>query len=176
VRWRGEAAFVGLTPQGLTRTWPAAGGHIRQISLDPSRVPARWDAVVLGAQERASCAWLLTAAGDASGAPRPARCGGHRADARDPLVAVTAEGAATEIYAGGKAIGAVPVRPIARVVDDLGAGDVFAAAFFAALHRGDDPVQAARLGHAAAAVRIGAAGPRAVGRRDAVEARLRAGT
>ena len=37
-------------------------------------------------------------------------------------------------------------------MDPTGAGDVFAAAFLLALARGDDPVDAARLGAAAASI------------------------
>jgi 1D-myo-inositol 3-kinase len=173
-RWRGRTAFVGLTPQGLTRAWPAEGGELRQIALDPSHLPARCDAIVLGERERASCASLLRHVG---GAPPPAATHAGRPSARPPhtsrpVIAVTAACAATQLHTPGAAVGAVPVPAIDDVVDDLGAGDVFAAAFFVALHEGAEPEQAARVGHAAAAVRIGAGGPGAVGHRAEIEARL----
>ena len=63
---------------------------------------------------------------------------------------------------------------IEHFVDDLGAGDVFAAAFFIALREERPPVEAAAFANAAAAVRIGGAGPGAVGERGAIEARLHA--
>jgi sugar/nucleoside kinase (ribokinase family) len=56
--------------------------------------------------------------------------------------------------------------------DDLGAGDVFAAAFFVALHEGLSPERAAAFGNAAAAVRIEGVGADAIGDRSAIEARL----
>ena len=43
---------------------------------------------------------------------------------------------------------------VAEPSDDLGAGDVFAAAFFIALHEGHSPARAAAYGNAAAAIRI----------------------
>ena len=49
--------------------------------------------------------------------------------------------------------------------DDIGAGDVFAAAFFVALAEGRPPLQAAVAGNVAAAVRIAGIGPDAIGRR-----------
>ncbi len=47
----------------------------------------------------------------------------------------------------------IPARPV-EVRYDIGAGDTFHAGFIAALLRGHDPVSAARLGSAAAALRI----------------------
>src|SRR5204862_3788499 len=43
--WRGRSAFVGVAPQGLTRAWPAQGGELREVGLDPRRLPARCNAV-----------------------------------------------------------------------------------------------------------------------------------
>jgi sugar/nucleoside kinase (ribokinase family) len=48
----------------------------------------------------------------------------------------------------------LPAEPVADPVDDLGAGDVFAAAFFIRLAGGDEPLAAARIAHAAAALRM----------------------
>jgi sugar/nucleoside kinase (ribokinase family) len=67
------------------------------------------------------------------------------------------------------------VPPVRLLRDDLGAGDVFAAAFFVALHEGLAPAQAAAFGNAAAAVRIAGLGPGAIGERHAILARLVAG-
>jgi ribokinase len=58
--------------------------------------------------------------------------------------------------------------------DDVGAGDVFAAAFFVALGEGRTPRAAAAFANAAAAVRIAGAGADAIGDRTAVEERLAA--
>jgi ribokinase len=57
-----------------------------------------------------------------------------------------------------------PVEPR----EDLGAGDVFAAAFFVALSEGRSPLEAATFGNAAAAVRIAGTGPGAIGTRAAI--------
>ena len=68
----------------------------------------------------------------------------------------------------------VPVPTLAACVDDLGAGDVFAAAFFVALSEARSPLEAARFANAAAAVRISGAGAGAIGDRGAIDARLAA--
>jgi sugar/nucleoside kinase (ribokinase family) len=68
----------------------------------------------------------------------------------------------------------VRVPAIEDFRDDVGAGDVFAAAFFIALREGRTPRAAAAFANAAAAVRIAGAGADAIGDRTAVEARLAA--
>jgi sugar/nucleoside kinase (ribokinase family) len=55
--------------------------------------------------------------------------------------------------------------------DDVGAGDVFAAAFFIELADGAPAAAAAAFANAAAAVRIAGDGPEAIGDRAAIEAR-----
>jgi sugar/nucleoside kinase (ribokinase family) len=64
------------------------------------------------------------------------------------------------------------VPAVVGALDDLGAGDVYAAAFFLALDEGMPAGDAARFAMAAAAVRMRAAGAQAIGGREAVEARL----
>jgi sugar/nucleoside kinase (ribokinase family) len=68
----------------------------------------------------------------------------------------------------------VEVPHLDRPGDDIGAGDVFAAAFFIALAEGRPPALAADFANAAAAVRMSGAGARAIGDRAAIEARLQA--
>jgi sugar/nucleoside kinase (ribokinase family) len=156
-RWSGHADFVGLTPQGLVRGWSGDAGEIFPTTPDPRRIPERCQAVVMSEQERASCAELISGAG-AAGA----------------IVAVTAgRSPTTLLLPGGQAL-AVEVPSVAHPSDDVGAGDVFAAAFFIALREGRAPRQAANFANAAAAVRIGSAGAQAIGDRSAIEARLRA--
>jgi 2-dehydro-3-deoxygluconokinase len=114
---------------------------------------------VLSEHERALCAGRISKATEAGS-----------------VVAVTAGANSTEILLpGGEAV-RVEVPAIEDLRDDLGAGDVFAAAFFVALHEGQPPVTAAAFANAAAAVRIGGAGADAIGDRAVVEARLRATT
>ncbi len=148
-----RAGFVGLTPQGLVREWDAAG-DIALGPLCPALLPERCDAWVLSERERRCCA-------------EPAA----RAATAGTVVAITAGAHPTQLLAGGELL-RVPVPPAAAPADDLGAGDVFAAAFFIALHEGLPPARAAAFAGAAAAVRIAGVGPGAIGDRRAIEARL----
>jgi 1D-myo-inositol 3-kinase len=172
--WWGPADFVGLTPQGLVRTWAQPGAEITQRRLAPEQLPERCDAIVISNTERESCAWLIAAAAGAddqaaAAAPRD----GWAAGTRGALVAITAGADPTALHMPGGEVLELEVPRIERFVDDIGAGDVFAAAFFLSLREGLRPAEAAAFGNAAAAVRIGAAGPDAVGERAAIEARLR---
>ncbi len=150
--WSGRARFVGLTPQGLVRGWDA-DGELHGAELARGRVPRRCDAVVFSAHERERCEGLA------------ALCG-------EPVVAITAGAEPTAVFGPGGERVEVQACAVPPPHDDLGAGDVFAAAFFAALWEGRDAMRAAAFGNAAAAVRIAGAGPRAIGDREAIERRL----
>jgi sugar/nucleoside kinase (ribokinase family) len=174
-RWQGHAEFIGLTPQGLVRTWAGPGAEFSAVPLAPEQLPQRCDAIVISEAERDSCAWLVSAGdGDQRGLARGAASGANATWTRpgETLVAVTAEGEATALHIPGGAPLAVAVPQVERFADDVGAGDVFAAAFFVALREGRSALEAAAFGNAAAAVRIAGAGPGAVGDRDAIQARL----
>jgi 1D-myo-inositol 3-kinase len=174
-RWRGRADFVGVTPQGLMRTWAEPGAEIRQLRLEPEQLPERRDAIVISRAELDSCSWLIAAAGrHGRQAAGSSQRGGGAPRAPDTLVAVTAGAEATALHIPGREMLEFEVPRIEHFVDDLGAGDVFAAAFFVSLLEGRRPIEAAAFGNAAAAVRIGGAGPGAVGERDAIQDRLRA--
>jgi 1D-myo-inositol 3-kinase len=157
---RGSAGFVGVTPQGLVREWPRGGGRVVACTLDRSLLPERRDALVLSASERESCAALLRPGADAG-----ARGG-------DAIIAVTAGAGPTELHLRDGALVEAAVPRVARMRDDLGAGDVFAAAFFVALADGAAPIEAASFANAAAAVRIAGEGPRAIGARTSIERRM----
>jgi sugar/nucleoside kinase (ribokinase family) len=157
--WSGQADFVGLTPQGLLRAWGPDGA----VSLAPpsedraalAEVARGCHALVLNEQERAYAGALLDAARDAGA-----------------TVAVTAgERPGTILLADG---GELMLEPAAIETprQDLGAGDVFAAAFFIALSAGEGPLGAGAFGAAAAAVHMGGSGATDIGDRDAVQARL----
>ncbi|MHB1808590.1 MAG: PfkB family carbohydrate kinase [Solirubrobacteraceae bacterium] len=149
-----QASLVGLTPQGLLRSWKRIGGLLRESALAPEQLPERCDAAVLSAAERALCAPLFAWTGGA------------------PVLAVTAGPDPMELrLATGRSRPVTPT-PVRRLVDDLGAGDVFAAAFFVALERGREAGEAAAFASAAAAVRIEGLGPEAVGRPDAIASAL----
>jgi hypothetical protein len=157
-RWRGDVRFVGLTPQGLVRTWAAEGEQIVQTPLPRTLLPARCDAIVISEAELDSCSWLLSR-----------DC--QRDRAARPLLAVTAAHAPTTLHLPDGHVAEVPVPAIESFAEDLGAGDVFAAAFFVALTQGSAPAAAAAFANAAAAVRIAGVGPQAVGETAAVQRR-----
>lgn len=149
--WRGEAGLVGLTPQGLLRTWSSPQDAVVLRALEPSQLPERLDATVLSATERSFCTALL--------------------DGR-AVVAVTDEDDPTELLVPDRDPLMLEVPPVERLLDDTGAGDVFAAAFFIALADGEDARAATAFANAAAAVRLSGIGPDAVGDRAAIEARM----
>lgn len=157
-----RATFVGVTPQGLVRDWSQGDGQIVPRALDRSLLPNDCDAVVISEAERASCATLFEAActGD----------GGRRGD--EPIIAVTHGDAPTELRLPDGATLRVAVPAVGRMCDDIGAGDVFAAAFFIALADGEEPRSAAQFANAAAAVRVAANGASAIGDRAAIDARI----
>jgi 1D-myo-inositol 3-kinase len=158
--WRGRARFVGLTAQGLVRTWARIGAPVMPAALQRALVPERCDAIVISSHERDSCAALL-AGFEASGGDR----------STGPVVAVTDAAAPTELYLPDGQSARVRVPAVVSPCDDIGAGDVFAAAFFVALAEGSAPEPAASLANAAAAVRIAGDGPGAIGDRAIIEAR-----
>jgi len=165
--WRGSANFVGITPQGLIRHWeerhgvPLAG-ELCSVDLDPASLPEDFDAAVISEQERHNARTLFAAA---------RRHSAH--------VAVTAGSRPTTVHVcdpgTGPQLAQTAIPRVTAVRDDLGAGDVFAAAFFVALASGRTPLDAATFGNAAAAVRIAGVGPDAVGRRATIEALMHAG-
>jgi sugar/nucleoside kinase (ribokinase family) len=160
-RWRGRARFVGLTPQGLVRMWSQLGSPIVPAALQRALLPERCDAIVISSDERDSCAALLAGFGEA----------GDNRPSAGPLVAVTGAAAPTELYLPDGTSARVHVPAVAHPRDDIGAGDVFAAAFFVALAEGSAPEPAASLANAAAAVRIAGHGAGAIGDRAAIQAR-----
>lgn len=146
--WSGSAEFVGLTPQGLLRQW-RHGQAISLVALDPTTLPSHFDAAVIGERERGSCDALFEAA-RRGGAP----------------VAVTAGSQPTTVHPpqGGPVLrAAVPSTTTVR--DDLGAGDVFAAAFFVSLFEGTPPGDAAAFGNTAASLRVAGSGADAIASR-----------
>jgi sugar/nucleoside kinase (ribokinase family) len=151
--WPCACDFMGLTAQGLVRRWDASSSEIELAAIDRARLPGALDAAVISASERACCEPLFDAV---------------------PIVAVTAGEGPTTIHLAGGVDSRVAPQPVNGAHDDLGAGDVFAAAFFIALRDGLTPFQAAARGNAAATVRIGGQGPGAIGDLKAIEQRLRA--
>jgi sugar/nucleoside kinase (ribokinase family) len=157
-RWRGDVGFVGLTPQGLVRRWPAQGGEISLAPGPAAALPGRCDAIVLSEVERESCEELVS-----------------RALRGGAVVAVTAGHRPTTILIPGGRRLRTSAQSSERPGEDLGAGDVFAAAFFVALGEGRPEQDAASFAGAAAALRIAGPGTDGIGSRSAIEARARAG-
>ncbi len=156
-RWRGDSGFVGLTPQGLVRDW---SGPQRQISLvaappEAEEAAARCHALVVSEHERRCCAALIA-----------------RASAAGAVLAITDGAEPTTLLAPGQQPLALAVPPLSAAVDDLGAGDVFAAAFFVALSESRSPTEAMAFANAAAAVRMSGMGAGAIGDRNAILARM----
>jgi hypothetical protein len=183
-RWSGSADFIGLTPQGLVRAWTGANREIRLVALAPALLPERWDAAVISESERESCTGLIPAtaprraappgpaAAEDDAGPTAARDEAAPAVRSRGVVAVTAAAAPTSIHMPDGEVARVRVPVIEDFCDDVGAGDVFAAAFFVALHEGRPARAAAAFANAAAAVRIAGTGAGAIGDRTAIEARL----
>jgi hypothetical protein len=156
--WVGAAELLALTPQGLARDWSASDDRMRSVvPVGGEDLAARCQALVLSTYERPCCEGLIGAA--------------VRAGA---IVAVTDGPSSTAVLRPNREELHVPVPSLAHVVDHLGAGDVFAAAFFVALAEGRDALAAATFATAAAAVRTGGAGPGAIGQREAIEQRCSA--
>jgi len=158
-RWRGPAQFVGLTPQGLVREWSGTRKQIRSTQPTHSAmlIAQHCNALVLSEHERANCARLI-----------------DRASAAGAVIAITAGERPTTIIAPhNRRHAELQVPAIERPASDLGAGDVFAAAFFLALADRADPLDAARFANAAAAVRMSGTDADAIGDLDELEARLR---
>lgn len=158
--WHGSCSLLALTPQGLARAWDERSGadallRLRAPGAEQVELAARCDALVLSEVERDSCAALIAAA---------ARAG-------SPVV-ITAGGANGTLLAPGEQELRLEAAPVRVVRDDIGAGDVFAAAFFIALHEGSGAHHAALFASAAAAVRIEGVGAGAIPTRTDIERRL----
>jgi 1D-myo-inositol 3-kinase len=140
-----RAGVVGLGVQGLVRS-VGPDGAVRPRPLDVDRGALRaLSAAVLGED-------------DLGGEPDLV---GRLATAV-PVVAFTHGARGCEVIVRGRTR-RVGVHP-AREVDPTGAGDVFAAAFFLALARGEDPLEAARLGAAAGSIVVEGRGGATLGR------------
>jgi hypothetical protein len=157
-QWQGEARFVGLTPQGLARRWAVGLGGISLAPADPAAFPQQCDALVISEVEQVSCAELVSQA--------------RRAGA---VVAITAGHRPITVHLPGGGTLHVPTPATQEPGDDMGAGDVFAAAFFVALREGQPAREAAAFAGAAAALRIAGPGTSTIADRTAIESHLRAG-
>ncbi|WP_207386366.1 PfkB family carbohydrate kinase [Protofrankia symbiont of Coriaria ruscifolia] len=142
--------LVGLTPQGLIRSWDDSR-LVRHHALRIGSSTARnIDAVVFADYEAA----YLTGVAEAV-----RRAGGIVVVTKGP------RGAEVLLANGKQEFSAIATD---HLVDDTGAGDVFAASLFIALDGGFTVSDAVRFAAAAAALSIGGIGPRAIATRNAV--------
>ncbi|HXB15784.1 MAG TPA: hypothetical protein VNV44_08570 [Solirubrobacteraceae bacterium] len=157
----GAWPFVGLTPQGLARAWSEPANEIepRQLSQNALALFDHCDAVVLSREEREACEQGIA-----------------RARTRGALIAVTAAEAETLLLPGGAGPLRIAVSRVVDSADDLGAGDVWAAALFVALAGGAPPGEAAALAGVAASLRLRGSGPAAIATRAEIERQSSTGT
>jgi sugar/nucleoside kinase (ribokinase family) len=119
-------ASLGLTPQGWFRDWDAEG-NIKVIPWAPRKAAiASARAVVISLEDVAGEESAIKDIADAC-----------------PLLVVTDGAHGARVYSEGR-MKMVPA-PAVVASDPTGAGDIFAAAFFAALDRGGDTLRAARF-------------------------------
>ena len=139
------ARTVGLGVQGL----------VRAVAPDGAVVQPRWS---FAPDELAGVAAAFVGEDDLRGQDDLVA---RLADAV-PIVVYTHGADGCEVITGGRhaRVGVFP----AREVDPTGAGDVFAAGFLFALARGEEPVEAARLGAAAASIVVEGVGGETLGR------------
>jgi hypothetical protein len=175
--WKGRADFVALTPQGVLRQWTGDGA---EVELAPAQTAPGGEAPAPGAARTlgpwpglvglaAICDAVVISEQEAAG--RTALMA--QAAAAGTIVALTAGPGPCTIVVGDDAPVALEVPPLHEPLDDLGAGDVFAAAFFVALADGQQPLRAAAFAMAAAGVRVQGRGPQAIGRVAEIQRRMR---
>lgn len=153
VAQRFPSALVGVTPQGLLR------------DVRPDRLVTTHPAALLS-QDWAGVRVVVLSEEDVQGDEQPVRALAQQV----PLVVLTRAERGVTVLLDRQQID-VPAFP-AAVVDPTGAGDVFAAAYLAALWRGGDPLLAARWACAAAAHAIEGVGASSLPTTAQVQQRL----
>jgi 1D-myo-inositol 3-kinase len=119
-------AFIGVTPQGWLRQWDEQGRVYPRPWHEAHAILPRVDAVVMSEEDVAND-WKLL------------RDWANYA----PVFIVTQGARGATMFIGGEPHH-VPTQPT-REVDPTGAGDIFAAVFFARLQETGDPHEAARM-------------------------------
>jgi sugar/nucleoside kinase (ribokinase family) len=149
--------LLGCTPQGWLRRWDEQ--RLGQVRTSPLRLPSdlvsRIDALVVSAEEYAHARDVVVEIGQRG------------------LSVVTRGIQGASLIDRGREVD-VPAYRI-KVVDTTGAGDVFAAALFAARSARESVSASARYASAAAALTVGGSGLSAVPDRTAVEALIERG-
>lgn len=149
--------LLGCTPQGWMRRWDEQ--RFGAVRPSPLRLPAdllsRIDALVVSAEEYVTARETVAEIG------------------RRGLSAVTRGVQGATLLDRGREVDVPAFRM--RVVDTVGAGDVFAAALFAARSDRQSVTAAARYASAAAALTVRGAGLSVVPSRDEIEALIERG-
>jgi sugar/nucleoside kinase (ribokinase family) len=149
-------AYLGLTPQGWFRAWDESGA-VTVGPWEPLRpTMAKAHSVVLSLEDVGSDEEAIRGIAEAY-----------------PLVVVTDGAHGARLYMEGR-MRMVPA-PAVTVSDPTGAGDIFAAAFFAVHQETGDPMQAARLATAIASRSVTRRGLASVPSRQEVQAARAAG-
>jgi sugar/nucleoside kinase (ribokinase family) len=149
--------LLGCTPQGWLRHWDEQ--RLGQVRTSPLRLPpdfvSRIDALVVSAEEYAHARDVVVEIGQRG------------------LSVVTRGIQGASLIDRGREVD-VPAYRV-KVVDTTGAGDVFAAALFAARSARESVSASARYASAAAALTVAGTGLSAVPSREAVEALIERG-
>lgn len=149
-----DSAFVGVTPQGWLRLVGTDGIVMKTSWAHPERVLRRANAVVLSREDMIEV-YESAREWSSSGV----------------IVAVTEGSLGSTVFVHGAShhLDAFPTD----AVDEIGAGDVYAAAFFIRLAAGDGPLDAGRFASAAAACSLHTSGPACPPSRDEIAALLK---
>ncbi|HET7700104.1 MAG TPA: PfkB family carbohydrate kinase [Candidatus Limnocylindria bacterium] len=150
-----------------------AQGYLREWTADGSIHPRRWEDV--GAVAAAASAIVLSEEDVAGDLGEPRRWASLRAQGTLPLhtpVILTFAERGSLVLADGREE-MVPAYRAARVVDQTGAGDAFAAGLAVALAEGRPLIEAVRFAHAVASFAVEGVGTDGLADRATVEARMR---
>ena len=144
-------ALLGVTPQGWLRAWDSTGRIYPAEWPESSFVLGRAGATVLSIEDL-----------------------GHDESRLDEIVVASRVLAITESGSGARLYWHGDVRrfrtPEVDLVDDTGAGDIFAAAFFVRLYTTRDPWEAARFANTLAAYSVSRLGLNSIPQPDEIEA------
>lgn len=143
--------LVGATPQGWLRTWDGEGRVSYRPLEDPKDFLAGVDVLIFSLEDVQGNQDHLRALVEAV-----------------PLAVVTLAEQGCEVYQAGR-VTRFPARPVPRVVDPTGAGDVFAAAFLVRYQETGDAAEAARFANVTASFSVEGVGTSAIPTRDQVE-------
>jgi sugar/nucleoside kinase (ribokinase family) len=160
-RLRASAEILSLDPQGLLRSFDAAGAVTLQAQLDPD-VLSLVD-IYKSSQDEISA---LTARADLKSAIKTV----HDFGVKTVIVTLGAKGA---VLSKNGAQYTIPACLSRRAIDPTGAGDTFIGGFLAEYIHQKDPVWCACVGAAAASLVVEGVGPTFFGEKEEIYERAR---